>query len=654
MNLRHASFAQRWAAIRRREATCTLLFAVSGLAVIPLAAAQTTQPESVQDPLAVRQQLVRDRMAQLEDRMYRLSQKLAQTEPQQAKRIEAAIQELGRQLVRHHMEEAIQRLDEADLAGAAQQQDAAQQALEEVLKLLLDNAPDQKERQDEIERLRQFAEAVDKLIDRQQDLHTQADPLAGLPEPLKSAARALHHLIERQQTQIDETQQLATKYPNDASAASQPATSQPGPSPVDLGGLQRDIRRETETLARALQQVASQTQPAGNADKPADTEALERVQSRIADAARQMQSAEKQLFRADPATALPEEQAALEALQHALDAAKGATPAEPKMAGKDASEQQQQIEQEAARLAEQMQGGDAENAPPASSPDSQPAADATPSAQPQAAGAQGVQQARRHMRQSAQQLDRNQPVPAGAEQEQAIEQLEQARQALQESLDQLRREQQAEMLTGLEQRFREILAGQKRINAGTIALAAKPAESWARGDALALAGLADEQTQLSDKIDAALRILTEEGTTLIFPQVVEQVRDDMREASRRLGQKQIGDITRNIQAEIVTTLEELLDAVKQQQQQLAQGGNSGGGGGGGSPEQNNPLLPGSAELKLLKACQLRINRQTQTLHEAAVGGSTTPDTQQELHRVAERQRGLSDLARKMNERATGQ
>jgi hypothetical protein len=70
---------------------------------------------------------------------------------------------------------------------------------------------------------------------------------------------------------------------------------------------------------------------------------------------------------------------------------------------------------------------------------------------------------------------------------------------------------------------------------------------------------------------------------------------------------------------------------------------------GGQQGQPQPLLPGSAELKLLKSRQVGINRRTGALAEES-GEAPTPEQAAEFERLTERQRLLSDLTRKMNER----
>lgn len=252
------------------------------------------------------------------------------------------------------------------------------------------------------------------------------------------------------------------------------------------------------------------------------------------------------------------------------------------------------------------------------------------------------------MRQAGDKLSRNQPSQATEDQDKAIEQLRQAQAELEETIDQLRREQQEEMLAGLEQRFRTMLLEQKAINTATDELDGRKA-GWTRTDSLNLAALSEKETGLSGEAAKALNILVEEGTTVVFPEIVTQVRDDMTDVAGRLGQKQTGEITRGIQAQIVETLEELIAAVEQRQKEgPPPSGGQAGGGQAGEPQ----LLPGSAELKLLRSCQVRINRQTARLAEAST--ASAKDIGDRCERLAGRQEQLADMARTINERAEGQ
>jgi hypothetical protein len=257
------------------------------------------------------------------------------------------------------------------------------------------------------------------------------------------------------------------------------------------------------------------------------------------------------------------------------------------------------------------------------------------------------------MNQAAEQLQGKQGQQARSEQQKALDQLEEARRQLQEALDQLRREQQEEILRGLESRFTAMLAKQEPINRQTADLEAKGQPAWTHADELVVGGLARDEDKLAGDAGEALHILEEEGTTIVFPQVVEELRDDLKDAAGRLNSRQTGGFTPQIQMDIVDLLKELIAAVQQLRQQNEAG--KSGQGMPGQPDQPPPLLPGSAELKLLRSCQVRINRMTTHLETPAPkSGEPQADREARTRKVAERQREVGEMTSKINERVTGQ
>ena len=83
----------------------------------------------------------------------------------------------------------------------------------------------------------------------------------------------------------------------------------------------------------------------------------------------------------------------------------------------------------------------------------------------------------------------------------------------------------------------------------------------------------------------------------------------------------------------------------QQAQQQKQG--SGGGGGGGQ----EPLLPNSAELKLLRSAQFRINRRTTALDQSRPKGGPLDDVLKgETRKIAERQLEIAEMTVRILER----
>jgi hypothetical protein len=185
-------------------------------------------------------------------------------------------------------------------------------------------------------------------------------------------------------------------------------------------------------------------------------------------------------------------------------------------------------------------------------------------------------------------------------------------------------------------------------------LVERPSADWTREEQLAVADAARLQGEMADEADSIRRILVDEGTTLIIPELIGQVAVDIRSVAGRLSQNAATRETRAILDDIIQLLEEVLDAVKMQrdenQQMDAQDGEP------RQQDENRPLMPNSAELKLLRSSQLRINNRTATIAASptSVDGEVDPARaarrQQELDALSERQRMLSDLTRRMNER----
>ncbi|MEC9092435.1 MAG: hypothetical protein VX438_07000, partial [Planctomycetota bacterium] len=72
-----------------------------------------------------------------------------------------------------------------------------------------------------------------------------------------------------------------------------------------------------------------------------------------------------------------------------------------------------------------------------------------------------------------------------------------------------------------------------------------------------------------------------------------------------------------------------------------------GGGGGG----NQPLLPASAELKMLRSAQLRINRRTKSIDEIRpMNKPLTESMKTEVAGLAKRQSEISEMTIKLMEK----
>jgi len=200
-------------------------------------------------------------------------------------------------------------------------------------------------------------------------------------------------------------------------------------------------------------------------------------------------------------------------------------------------------------------------------------------------------------------------------------------------------------LAALEARLRGLLGREKRVFETVRGLGAKDMTDWTRVDRLHLSDAAALQEDCQTDCGAVLRLVVDEGTTVIVPVLLQQLHEDMADSAERLLRQDVSVNTRRLLKDIITLLEELLDAVERKREEdakLEQQGDQSEG------DCQPPLLPGSAELKLLKSSQVRLNERSLDL----MGRRETPIEvlERAAGRMSERQRRLADLARRMNER----
>ncbi len=535
------------------------------------------------------------------------------------------------------MDELVRLLDERNLAEASDRQKALLRDLNAVLRLLLEDAADLEEKRKEVELLQALRDRVAGLLAEQQRHRASADEVArreALLRQVEAAARQTEALIRRETAAIERT---------DA------ARRQVRPEASDLAGEQARIRDDTDRLADDVHRLAeaATTQPAGTqpaaASQPADSARLAEARDEIRRAAARMKDAEPPLGqgRLDPARASQERsveslRAALQALQREADDLRR------RLDAAKLADAQRQTAEKAKGLAGHMSGKPAPGGPQEGKPADPPT--------PPTPGQEDVDKARREMEGAARDLERDRPAEAVPQQQKAVEHLVRAKEQLEETLNQLRREQQEEVLRAMEDRFRDMLARQVRINQGTDDLDRKGAAKWSRADELLAGTLAQGERDLAGEATQALGILRQEGSTLVFPQIVEQLAADFTAVADRIAARSVGPATRQLQADIVETLKELIDAVQQMRKQGPPGMARGGDAGGQS--QLPPLLPNSAELKLLRACQVRVNRQTdEFIRDRGADRDLTPEQRAWLQRIADRQREVAAMAQELAERS---
>ena len=623
-------------------------------------------------PLGVRQQRVERMLDDLERKFKSLSLSLQETEPERAKRLDEALQEARRLLLSERMGKITELLNQAQLESATGDQKAILADIRALLELLLDEKSDRDKTREEYERLAEFKRQIEQVLQQERSEKREADRLANKADTLKALEakiKAIEALIERQKTLIAGTE-----------AARGEGIQAFGPLVPKQASIRKDTQAVVDEIAKEAEDKPSREgseeakepgseQPASASPSSESTEAggsgsatgrpAEPGEKSLQQAVQNQLQVEGKLQQGKGKAAQQDEETALQNLERALADLKkessriASLPPEAfeKMAGK-----QDDIAHQTSQISERMKQGDPKGGSQGGGQgeNGQPGGQQGGGEQKPTPGQQKVQQAQQSMQKASGDLRKQEPADASRQQGKAIKDLEEALREIEERLAQLREETQIEKLARLEARFREMLARQQKATVDTVGLEKKRQEAGGelkRTDRLAVAKVAAEELSLAEAAQQSLDIILDDGTSVVFADVVEQVRDDLQSVARLLDARQTDSYTTTLQKEIEITLEELIEALQEAQQQKKEGAQGGGGGGGGE----EPLLPGSAELKLLRSAQLRINRRTVAIDTARSEGTELTDVmKQELQGLAGRQAEIGEMTVRILERSAGQ
>lgn len=260
-------------------------------------------------------------------------------------------------------------------------------------------------------------------------------------------------------------------------------------------------------------------------------------------------------------------------------------------------------------------------------------------------GQDQMQAARENMQQATDELGQQSPQSAQEPQKKALDAMQQAVDRLEQNLRQMREDEREQTLAALETRLQGLLSQEKRVRESVGDLLERDAAAWGRVEDLQVAEAGTLHNEARQQAEATLRILVDEGTTVVVPEMLRQIVEDMGAVSGDLatdGGAGLSEAAARLD-DIIGQLEEILaavgrqrdaDAEAQQPKQQQQG-----------QQGTRPLLARSAELKLLRSAQVRINRRTAALAEAADGRAIAAAAR----RLAERQKRLADQAARMYE-----
>jgi hypothetical protein len=243
---------------------------------------------------------------------------------------------------------------------------------------------------------------------------------------------------------------------------------------------------------------------------------------------------------------------------------------------------------------------------------------------------------------------------AAEQQREALKDLEQAKAELERVLRQLREEELERTLTQLAARFRKMLQQQNEVYEGTVQLDRVPVADRDHDDEIEAARLSRDETQIVSEADRALLLLREEGSSVAFPEAIEQMRSDMRQIAERLGAVKVDAITQGLEQDVIAALEETIatleKAIKDLEKKKTPPGQQRPAGEPAEP----PLVDKLAELKMIRSLQMRINMRTQRYGKMIEGEQAETDELIEaLKELSDRQqrvyRATADLEQRRND-----
>jgi hypothetical protein len=563
-----------------------------GLSILACAATASAQAPD-RSALSAKQEIVGDRVEQLQDQMYRLIELLEEQEPELISRLKRTLDHMGREAIREDIDQLVALLaDESRLAEAADSQGVLLADLDQLLELLMTEDDGREEMEKRIEQLEEALADIKALIEKENKLQDRTDQAAGAaPDP--EAAKVIAALIEGQKALMAQT----------AAAA--------------------DGQGSAEDLAEAQKALAEQTAQAMKTLKEGDEAAAEAMSS----AEQAMGDAAEDMADGQPGAAGDAQADALSDLEAAQDSLKP----RPPEGGENLPEldqAQQDVKSETDTLSEEMKG------------------DASRSGSEPVPGQPDVERAASHMGGASQQLQSGDPGKASAEQGEAVADLQKAAAQVEQELQQLKKELQEKRLEELRVLFQEMRVKQVAINNATVELAAVDAQAWERAHTLEALRQGDAERALGTIAEKAVVMIGLDGTTTVLPYIVKDLRVQMSTVAQRLENSDVGEATQWFEAEIVALLDDIL-AVIDAAQNPGEPAEASPPSQQGQPGQEPPLLPDSAELRLLKRVQQRVHQRTRAYHRSDT------DDQAMLERLAEQQHDVAETAAEMYKRVTG-
>lgn len=602
------------------------------------APSETAQTDAApEETIASAQEGLAMRYQRFESTMLQVAEYLRKTDPERADLLVRAIGKSKESRLPDQFKLLVNLLKQDQLGDALEEQQHVVVLMQGLLELL--QSEDRKEDLErEKQRIRDLIKDVDRLIGKQGDLRSDTERKEnpnGLENRQGKIAGDTKKLIDKIDGQ--DAAKAAAKAAKSQTGKQQPGKQQPGKSGEKSQG-EKEAGKDDES--KDDEQKPGDEKQSDDAEKkdPDSKDAEDKDQQdgnskpgkgQKSKDGQKGKDSQQGKDNDKPKEDQPKEDQPKEDEQPSADGKPSESKDSPK--GKPKKSQPQQGKQSG----QPMPGDPPESDDEQPSPSGQEQENA-PSQQSKTPGREELQRAKEEMERAIEELKKKNHGKASDEQDKALNELAKAKEKLEEILRQLREEERELVLAALEARFRDMLARQLEVYNETVGLHAVPKKQRTDRHQSRSVELARKEETIALLAAKALTLLREEGSSIAFPEAVEQMRDDMLNVVGRLERFDVADLTQGIERDIIEALEELVEALqkeiekskdkKQNPQSQEQ------------QPQEQALVNILAELKTLRSLQHRVNRRTKILGREVDGEQAVdPEVVKQLREQARRQ-----------------
>lgn len=551
-------------------------------AVTPLSSSLQAQDPPVS--ATSKQELAQGKFQELTERMGKLMVVLQKDEPEESKLLSTGLRFVQEKKLHNRLESAGKLLRQERWDEGLVMMGKLKSDLRSLLELLQNRNADLRELLERIDLLEAFKDRVDELAKEQQQEKEDSARAEALQKHLKNIEaqkQRAEDLLKKQQELRDATNQLPLDV---AEGLAKPLENKEGELEVATDELAKDLKDLEKTDAQLKKEAKAAAgkpkagEPKPGEGKPSDAKPSEPSEGKPSEgkpsdasgkagkAAKSMGKAAESLGEKQPESALKDQDQAMEALKQAieeLDAmAEDAARELLKLPFDQLAKKQEDTQKATDTLAKDMEKAEQSD---------EKGSEGKPTP-----GKQKVQQAVPKQRAAAGQL--KEFVPAKQKQQDAKDDLEAAKKALEEALAQLRQQLQDEVLRALEERFTAMLARQRDLTAQTETVDATRKKIMTASGALPsalvskISELAAGEVELEQEAIDALKLLEEDGTTAVFPPMVQQLREELHDVAADLGKHKTGASMNLLQKDVEDLLSLLINALRKTIEQKEGGG----------------------------------------------------------------------------------